>query len=165
MEGGRAWREQPSGACHQRTERSVQGACVHATQMMLMLVHRLQPYGPTCLNPGAHVPLCPLGLSYAPPARGPVTSSRDGPAAAAPAAAAATLVVAPPAPAAAPAPTPLPAQLNTLLSMEEEEMSSDQLQCKDALKSGASGPMGREPVMLGAVVPYHQFNGRSTAAE
>ncbi|PNW77995.1 hypothetical protein CHLRE_10g460050v5 [Chlamydomonas reinhardtii] len=89
------------------------------------------------------------GLSYAPPAAGGAVAapSRNGTAAAplvVPAAAAvATLpppaaVVPKPEPVAAsiPSASPASAALNTLFSMEEEEMSSDQIQCKEALRAG-----------------------------
>lgn len=36
-----------------------------------------------------------------------------------------------------PSASPASAALNTLFSMEEEEMSSDQIQCKEALRAGA----------------------------
>ncbi|KXZ48870.1 hypothetical protein GPECTOR_25g455 [Gonium pectorale] len=88
------------------------------------------------------------GLSYAPPAtRGglSILPARDNAAAsAAPAAAVATAVVTAPPPAPKPTPVAAPAAapssapnpVNTLFSMEEEELSSDQIQCKDALRAG-----------------------------
>ncbi|GIL89931.1 hypothetical protein Vretimale_17933 [Volvox reticuliferus] len=93
------------------------------------------------------------GLSYAPPATrsGLVTiptPSRDAAGAApsiASAAGAAVVVAAPPAAPPAPiiapaapvtAASPVTAPLNTLFSMEEEELSSDQIQCKEALRAG-----------------------------
>ncbi|GFR50693.1 hypothetical protein Agub_g12946 [Astrephomene gubernaculifera] len=79
------------------------------------------------------------GLSYAPPAtRGGLNiapNRGDGPAAASPAPAAKTVVVAAPPPTPSPLPSSSPAAL-TLLSMEEEDMSSDQLQCREALRAG-----------------------------
>ncbi|EFJ51373.1 hypothetical protein VOLCADRAFT_87597 [Volvox carteri f. nagariensis] len=95
------------------------------------------------------------GLSYAPPATrsGLVTiPSPPPPASPAPAAAAsvAAVTVAVAAPPAAPTPAPVAAPavpstsaspsssaaVNTLFSMEEEELSSDQIQCKEALRAG-----------------------------
>ncbi|GLC48940.1 hypothetical protein PLESTB_000165300 [Pleodorina starrii] len=89
------------------------------------------------------------GLSYAPPAtRGGLitipTPPRDAPAAPAVKPAPVAVVVAPPPPAPTPAAAPAAAvdvspatqPLNTLFSMEEEELSSDQIQCRDALRAG-----------------------------
>ncbi|KAG2449392.1 hypothetical protein HYH02_005542 [Chlamydomonas schloesseri] len=91
------------------------------------------------------------GLSYAPPAAGGAVAapapSRNGTAAApivVPAAAAVAtmpppaVVVPKPEPVAASIPSAAPSSgaLNTLFSMEEEEMSSDQIQCKEALRAG-----------------------------
>ncbi|KAG2487812.1 hypothetical protein HYH03_013656 [Edaphochlamys debaryana] len=94
-------------------------------------------YAPTT----APLPPAPRGGVAAVP---PVIPTRDsngaGPAAAPAVAAAAAVVVAPP-----PKPTPAPAapaaapqsnSLNTLFSMEEDELSGDQIQCKEALRAG-----------------------------
>ncbi|KAG2433317.1 hypothetical protein HXX76_008383 [Chlamydomonas incerta] len=91
------------------------------------------------------------GLSYAPPAAGGAVAaplpSRSGlsavPLVVPAAAAVATMpppaaVVPKPEPVAASIPSAAPSSgaLNTLFSMEEEEMSSDQIQCKEALRAG-----------------------------
>ncbi|GLI62218.1 hypothetical protein VaNZ11_004811, partial [Volvox africanus] len=88
------------------------------------------------------------GLSYAPPATrsGLITipaPPRDAMSAAPSVAStgSATVVVAAPTPIVVPAApataaSPATAPLNTLFSMEEEELSSDQIQCKEALRAG-----------------------------
>lgn len=105
---------------------------------------------PACLEHGTLLPW-PLkhalaGLSYAPtlpkPETGAPSSNGNG---AAPAAAVATIVAAPPRPKPAPSPRPAvvpaaPAPTGspsvTLLSMEEDDMSTEQIQCRDALRAG-----------------------------